>query len=579
MGTVSTTTGTSSTKGRGESPASSAADDSFAGIPVTITNQLSVPLDIYDVFNPASAGQTMPYLYTKLGTIGAGATGTVTTIRQVALLEAMYTGTIPELNGWYYHQFPVKLMSGTQFSFGNPPPLSYTIADSDRESMIQSFLFHKFAMANPDSALTKNLTAALKSTDSTAVNAFFAGTENFKSCTLSAWNAVMTWLTMFTSGWQGPFYLYEAAPDNPPPNYVPALVGTLSILSSASDNSATLTLCTQKADGTVSPLSPAQTSTVAMAGDATMVDQNPGQDVSVTLTPVWMNTIQTTMNGDQPQTSYISGPVLTGTVAGRKVVSTQTLMPLPSQSQSGGAQPSSGFFSSQTFGTICQVVGLIVGLVMLYEIAEKRLSGKQTAQEKAKNEATSESDYTERVSAADSDPANSTAEVFNDASSTIDSGSRGVADGYRQVSRAQQKDVLTETIDGEEAALDGEINTQLENGMTPTQDFENAVQNATDAFDTARKQIDDGNLSEAGTTLSDAGTAMQQTLDHSAGSLQQSEADALTSSTEAVKTAAEQSESVSEARDQREQNMENEANDSGYDTEPAPDRTPIEFGE
>lgn len=580
MSTPSTTTGTSSETGKARPSVSSAAAGSFTGIPVTITNQLSVPLDIYDVFNPADAGQTMPYLYTKLGTIGAGATGTVTTIRQVALLEAMYTGTISELNGWYYHQFPVKLMSGTQFSFGSPPPLSYTIADSDRESMIQSFLFHKFAMANPDSALTKNLTAALKSTDSTAVNTFFAGTENFKSCTLSAWNAVMTWLIMFTSGWQGPFYLYEAAPDNPPPNYVPTLVGTLNILSSASDNSAMLTLCTQKSDGTLSPLSPAQTSAVAMAGDATMVDQNPGQDVSVTLTPVWMNTIQTTMNGNQPQTSYISGPVLTGTVAGRKVVSTQTLMPLPGQSQSGGSQSSSGFFSSQTFGTICQVVGLIVGLVMLYEIAEKRLSGKQTAEEKAKSEAKSESDYAERVSAVDSDPANSTAEVFNDASSTIDSDSRGVADGYTRVSRDQQKDVLTETIDGEETALNGEVSSQLENGLTPTREFETEYQNTTDAFDTARTQIGDGNLSQASTTMSDAASSMQQTLDRSASSMKQSEVETLANSADAVKNAADQSDSMSQARDQYEQNMENEANDSGFDpADPAPDRTPIEFGE
>jgi hypothetical protein len=62
-------------------------------------------------------------------------------------------------------------MSGTQFSFGDPAPapLAYTIADTDWQSMVQSYLFHKFAMANPDSALTKNLNAALKKGDAKSI--------------------------------------------------------------------------------------------------------------------------------------------------------------------------------------------------------------------------------------------------------------------------------------------------------------------------------------------------------------------------------------------------------------------------
>ncbi|MBD0257091.1 MAG: hypothetical protein ICV83_15345, partial [Cytophagales bacterium] len=48
------------------------------GVIVTITNNLSIPVDIYDVYNPATAGQTMPYQYTQLGTLAAGKTSTVT---------------------------------------------------------------------------------------------------------------------------------------------------------------------------------------------------------------------------------------------------------------------------------------------------------------------------------------------------------------------------------------------------------------------------------------------------------------------------------------------------------------------
>ena len=543
--------------------AGSGNGSSFAGIPVTITNQLSVPLDIYDVFNPASSGQTAPYLYTKLGTIAAGATGTVTTIRQVSQLEAMYTGTISELLGWYYYQFPIKLMSGTQFSFGNPPPLSYTIADADRESMIQSFLFHKFAMANPDSALTKNLNAALKSTDPTAVNTFFAGTQNFKSCTLSSWNAVMTWLTMFTSGWQGPYYLYLTAPDSPPQNYVPVLIGTLNIVSTDSASSATLTLCNQDSSGNLHPLSPAQTSTVVMAGDGTMVDQNPGQDATATLTPVWVNTIQTTMNGNQSQTSYISGPTVTGTVAGKKVVSTQTLMPLPSQTQSSNSLASGWSIFSQSFGTLCQVVGLIVGMAMLYQMAKQRTASKETAEEKAKSEAKDESDYEEQVKAVDEDPGNGTAEIFTENADKIGTDSKDVAAGYAQASEVQQKEVLTEAIDSESQTLSNEVGTELADGLTPDQGFEDTVTKAMDSFGTAQQEANDGELSDASTTLSDAATSMQQTLDQSASQMQQSEDDALRNSVDAASSAADQADALNEGEQQYEENTENETNDSG----------------
>lgn len=559
--TVHTSATTKETKATTKATTTAAQDTPFTGIPVAITNQLSVPLDIYDVFNPAATGQTVPYLYTKLGTIAAGATASVTTIRQVAQLEAMYSGTVPELQGWYYQQFPIKLMSGTQFSFGTPPPLAYTIASADRDAMIQSFLFHKFAMANPDSALTKNLNAALKSTDPKAVNAFFAGTQNFKACTLSSWNAVMTWLTMFTSGWQGPYYLYEAAPANPPQNYVPALVGALKVNSTASDTSATLTLAAQDADGSMHPLTPTQASTVVMAGDGTMVDANPGQDVTLSLTPVWMNTIQTTMNGNQPETNYISGPTLTGTVAGRNVVSTQVLMPLPSQASKSGSSSSGS--TSQTFGTICQVVGLIVGLVMLYEIAEKRLSGKQTAEEQAKKDATSESDYEKRVKTVNEDPSTGTAEVFEQNASKFTNDSGAIADGYKQVSQTQQKDVLNEAINTETEKLSGEINEQLENGLTPTQTYEDSVVQTMDSFKQAGQQIDDGNLTEASSTMSKAGEAMQQTLDTSSGELQASEQSALENSAETVTKATDAADSLSKAQNQYEEEMNTEVNDSG----------------
>lgn len=90
---------------------------------VQITNNSTIPVDIYDVFNPGTTGQTVPYTYTKLGTIPAGSTSTIQTIRAASQLQAMYTGTIDQLSSLYFYQFPVKVMAAVQFSFDNPPPL------------------------------------------------------------------------------------------------------------------------------------------------------------------------------------------------------------------------------------------------------------------------------------------------------------------------------------------------------------------------------------------------------------------------------------------------------------------------
>jgi hypothetical protein len=238
-------------------------------------------------------------------------------------------------------------------------------------------------------------------------------------------------------------------------------------------------------------------------------------------------------------------------------------MPLASQSQSGSGSSSSSGSSSATFGTICQVVGLIVGLVMLYEIAEKRFGSKSTAEEKAKAEATSESDYQSKLKAAEEAPENGTADVFGKDAATIAKDSTSVSDGYTKTSDIQQKEVLTDTVDAQEQALGEEINTQLENGYTPTQPFEDAVGAAQTSFDTARQQITEDNLPAASTTISDAGVSMQTTLNQNAESMQQSEVEALTSSKEAVTTAADQADALNKAQEQYDENMKSEAGDSG----------------
>ncbi len=554
-------------------------NSSQGGAVVSITNKLSVPVDIYDVFNPSSESQTLPYTYTKLGTIAAGASGTVTTIREVSMLQAMYTGKISELSDWYYYQFPVKIMSATQFSFGTPPPLSYTIDKSDWKAMIQSFLFHRFAMANPNSALTQNLNSAVKKGDVDSINTFFAGTKNFSSCTLATWNAVMSWLQMFTSGWQGPYYLYETAPSPLPDNYVPVLIATLNIVSNEKENSATLTMCSEDAKGDPVFATPPQTTKVIMAGDGTLTDADPGNDVTVSLTPVWMNVIQSTMKNEVPVSSYIAGPAVSGTVANQKVVSSQTPRQIPqssSHSSSASTQASTSSFDA-IFNKLCQVIGLIVGIAMLYEMVRQKTSKKEAEKEDAKREAKSEKEYEEKVDTIESTTSKEIAESYDKQESTISSDSKEISENYKDTAETLQKETMTETMNKEADAINQEITEQLENGVTPTENFENAVSNMESNFEEAQKSIDSGNFSEANQKLAETSENMDNVIKKQGAEMSNWESDALQKSSDAIKDASTESDALNKAQNEYEENMDNAHDDSGFDSNDTrePDTTEI----
>jgi hypothetical protein len=544
------------------------------GVVVTITNNLKIQVDVFDVFNPASSGQSLPYLYTKLATIAAGATAAVTTIRDACQLEAMFTGAITELDNLYYYQFPIKFMSGTKRPAGNPPPAPYSIEESDRLANIQSFLFHKFAMANPNSALTKNLNAALKSTNVIDnVNAFFSGTQNFKNCTLASWNAVMTWLQQFTSGWQGPYYLYQKAPNPMPSGYVPSLVATLNILSDATTNSATLKLCAADESGDPVYATPPQTTTVTMAGDGTMTDANPGLDVTLTLTPVWLNVVQTTMKDNAPVASYLIGSAVCGTVAGNEVVSSQTARQIPGKK----SDPNKEVTFDSVFGKICQAVGLLVGIVMLYDIATKKFNEWNSKKEQAKEEAKDDADLQSKEEAIDNQISSEVSDGFNQSGGALDAAPQ-VQESYSEITTEMQRDVMTQTMDDQAEKISNEIETQMENGLTPTQDFEDAYTNMENAFGTAKSSIESGDFTEASKTLSSASTDIDQAIEKQGSEMAEWETASLQGSSDALSAASADNDALDKAQEDYENDMENEAEDSGYeaDTE-SPEVDPIEF--
>ncbi len=544
---------------------------------VKVTNNLPHSIDVYDVFNPSKDGATSPYQYTKLSTIASGQTVEVQTIREASMLQAMYTGVIKELNNAYYYQFPIKIMSAIQFTFDNPPPLEYSVETSDRQAMIQSFLFHRFAMANPNSALTKNLYAALKKGSVDSTNAFFASTKNFQNCTLSSWNAVMTWLQMFTSGWQGPYFLYEQAPNPTPANYVPVLIATLNIVSNEKEDSATLTMCSADAKGNPVFASPPQTTTVVMNGDSTMGDSNPGQDVSVSLTPVWMNVIQTTMKDGVPVSSYLIGPAVTGTIANKNVVSSQTARQIPGKPAS--KKKTSSFDAS--FAKLGQTVGLIVGLLFLGEFAMKIGKSAKSKVDKLREKSKSEDDFKDGKETVDKTPDQDVTSEADSKESEFTSDSREVADSYTETSNAMQESVMTDTMEETSSRINQEISEQISDGYTPTEDFEKAVSDMESSFEEVKTDIEDGNFSEANSTLTEASESIDKTLQESSDEMHDWEKSSLEESSQAVDDAAKESDALDKAQEEREKEIEDEADDSGYDADdeewPETDEIPTEL--
>lgn len=530
---------------------------------VDITNNTSDILEIYDVFDTSKNGERVPYQYTKLATLVPQETKSVQTIREASQLQAMYTGEIKEMNNAYYHQFPIKIMSAVQFTFDNPPPLKYTIEKADKAAMIQSFFFHRFAMANPDSALTKNLYAALKKGNVKAVNDFFKSTKNFKNCSLGTWNAILSWMQMFSSPWQGPYYIYKQAPNPLPENYIPQLIATLNIKSDAQNNTATLIMCSADSKGNPVFTNPPETTDIIMNGDGTMGDSNPGQDVTASLTPIWMNVVQTKMVNKTPVSNYYIGPAVTGTVAGNKVISSQTARQLPGKP----ADPKKASSFDAIFGKLGQTVGLIVGLLFLGEFAMKMWKGAKEKITELKEKATSKKEFEEESESIESTSDPELVGEIESEEDSFNSDAEEVSDNYSEISDALQKDVMEQNMEDTASEIEEEISEQLENGYSPTEEFEDAVKDMNNSFEEVKEDIKNGDYSEANSKLSDASESISKTIEENGEQMEEWEKSALDESSEAVKDAADESDALDKAQEEREQEIENEEEDSGYDAE------------
>lgn len=517
---------------------------------VSITNQLDVAIDVYDEFNPGTDTNALPLLYTPLEKIQPGATAEVKTIRDVSLLVAAVTGTIAELNGNFYHQFPVKAMSGTPLSF-DPQPLAYTVTAADRTAAILSFQFHKYISANPDQALSKGFTAALQN-GFAAVNAYLKTTKNFSQCTMASWHLVMSWLQNGTSGWQGPYYLYEAPASPVPADYVPALVAVLNVKSDAGADSAEVTLCTAGDDGKPVFDQASQKTTVVMAGDGTLQNDDPGVGMPVSLTPVWMNVVVPAPAGGTPR--YLIGQAVTGTVGNASVVSSQT--PRPKPSDASGATGGEGG-SDKEFIKFVEIVGLLAGLAGVIDFAAKiykkvREKLEQSRKKKNVDPEKEESDIDAESKSELADPKNPALDPANQGKA------EQVGKSYREVAAKARADAEIKAAREGLTAVEEDLRARAENGDAPTQTLE-------DSLTEARKNLATREASIAKGDFTTGKAEFQQSLDtmsKAATAETASTAKAVAECQEKVSKAAAATEEFERAAEERETRAREAASDS-----------------
>jgi hypothetical protein len=227
-----------------------------------------------------------------------------------------------------------------------------------------------------------------------------------------------------------------------------------------------------------------------MAGDSTLQDQDPGGDVPVVLTPIWMIVISTPLVGGTAVPTFLIGPAFSGTVAGSHVVSSQTARQAP------GKEPKSKSETSdfdKGFSRLCQVVGLIVGLAMLYEMAKKKYTDWKEEKEKARSEAEDEAgleqENAEIDAAADAD--------LNDALAPAEAANAPAAEQVAAVEAAvvheQQVEVLDNAIDAHVEQVEDAVQAEVvESGLAPSQKLEDAVNQVEQDAATAKEGVEAG---------------------------------------------------------------------------------------
>ncbi|KAF5578485.1 hypothetical protein FPANT_9977 [Fusarium pseudoanthophilum] len=532
----------------------------------SITNNSGVSVDIYDVFNPSTDPKMQgPLTYTKLATVSSGNTQQVQTIHFASQLQAMFTGNVTALSGTFYQQFPVAVLAVSPFADSN----AFTVTSDNQQSMVDSFKFIKYTQANPSSQLATQFRTALGDTTNqkTAVNKFFQSTGSFKLCTLSTWTAVFTWQAQFTNPWQGTYYLYSL-------DKVPALVATLAITASAASSSAVLTMAGTNNENTA----------VVMAGDGTMSEQNQGTgNLSVALTPTWLNVAQTSQQNGKTVSNYVIGAAFTGTVNGQKVAGNLNQLAIPDPSDTSKNASNKNAANGFSLNMLEGLIGMLTSIGMLYYMAKGHKQAETQKKNDVEKDATGKKDAEDKVEKVEKDyQAESVPEVQAQAAK-VEANVPEVQQGYKEVNQAQDIQGKTDTIRQQEQSLEevlegGAPSQATEDTAVSLSKASNEVSQATDPRKSPEER--DASLKDATTTLNKTSEDIQTALKNEAEELPKEEAQKLEDASEAIEQTQKEADAEKEVQEEQEKENEespdNEVEDSTFDPPEGREAPPFE---
>ncbi|KAK1539097.1 uncharacterized protein CCOS01_00411 [Colletotrichum costaricense] len=525
----------------------------------TITNNSGYGVDIYDVFNPSSDPSTpVPLTYTLLATVPNGAVAQpVQTIHFASQVQAMLSGTIKELNGNYYQQFPVAVLAVSPFADSN----AITITSDMLQSMVDSFKFIKYVQANPSSQLsTKFNTALADKSQEDAVDQLFKGTGSFQLCTLITWTAVFTWQAQFTSAWQGTYYLYSGGDNSAgstSDSSAPALQGTLAITASADASSAVLTMA-----GTGNVNTP-----VVMAGNGTMQEENQGNgNLSVALTPAWLNLTST-----NDTSSYAIAASFVGKINDIEVAGSTNQLSIPSSSDDSN--------SSQTWPLIKHIIDSVeslttslVNIGLLYYMVKDFKQDAMQKKNDAQQGATSKSDAKDRESKAEADSRASEVSQVNKKSESNKATIQLAQQQSRDVAQSRAIQIDFNAIKGQEQKLAEALETGPSSDavVEVAEDLEAAGNNLGKAVsENATEEARNEALTDASASLKNTSAKIDQELKGEGSQLSQEQEGALKSSEVALDKADAQSNAVEklqkEEEDRAKDDVKNKVEESPFD--------------
>ncbi|HEY6247903.1 MAG TPA: hypothetical protein VIX17_28485, partial [Pyrinomonadaceae bacterium] len=278
----------------------------------------------------------------------------------------------------------------------------------------------------------------------------------------------------------------------------------------------------------------------------------------------WMNVVQTTQQGGNTVTNYVIGNAVVGTIGGDDVVSSQTARQIPGKPSNSSTTAT----FDAVFGKICAVMGLIVGCIMIYDFVSRKYAESQAKKQKANKDPNEpDDDFQENLSD------ELIPEFESPAVQATIANAQQVEVSYKEITVAKQREVVRESIQKEKENLENEIERQVkENGDAPNPEVEDAVNSLNQAMDQANK----GNLNDAAATMKDAAAKVNKVIAENGDS----DSKSLEESSKALEQAAKESASLDKAGDDYSDNMNNESDDGGYDSDSGtPEVTPIDGGE